>query len=190
MLLEQCDRDAVMSKVENSRVHLVRGTIDDHLVSLRNASRSRIFAGSGQLQSARTLIPGVPDRQRQKSVALLIEWPRRTDLAAAEGETEQSPMRHHVEGPLWVANLSTAAHLRECPESALSCRCSRHRQAASVARGRVKRRSPTIIEQFTVAARAMAWRIFRIPYPKSNRIACFRKGGDFSHGCAGRPARS
>jgi hypothetical protein len=66
MLLEQCDRDAVMSKVENSRVHLVRGTIDDHLVSLRNASRGRIFAGSGQLQSARTLIPGVPDRQRQK----------------------------------------------------------------------------------------------------------------------------
>jgi len=50
------------------------------------------------------------------------------------------------------------------------------------ARGSVKRRSPTIIEQFTVAARAMAWRIFRIPYPKSNRIACFRKGGDFSHG--------
>jgi hypothetical protein len=52
------------------------------------------------------------------------------------------------------------------------------------ARGRVKRRSLTIIEQFTVAARAMAWRIFRIPYPKSNRIACFHKGGDFSHGLA------
>src|SRR6516225_1734724 len=48
--------------------------------------------------------------------------------------------------------------------------------------GRVKRRSPTIIEQFTVAARDTAWRIFRILYPKSNRIACFRKGGDFSHG--------
>jgi hypothetical protein len=26
-----------------------------------------------------------------------------------------------------------------------------------------------------------AWRIFRILYPKSNRIACFRKGADFSH---------
>src|SRR6516164_2349159 len=49
-------------------------------------------------------------------------------------------------------------------------------------RGRVKRRSPTIIEQFTVAAWAKAWRIFRILYPKSNRIACFRKGGEFSHG--------
>jgi hypothetical protein len=33
MLLKQCDLAAVMSKVENGRVHLVRGTIDDHLVS-------------------------------------------------------------------------------------------------------------------------------------------------------------
>src|SRR5215813_14797472 len=49
-------------------------------------------------------------------------------------------------------------------------------------RGRVKRRSPTIIEKFTVAERATAWRIFRILYSKSNRIACFRKDGDFSHG--------
>jgi len=55
-------------------------------------------------------------------------------------------------------------------------------RTAGVGRGRVKRRSPTIIEQFTVAARDTAWRIFRILYPKSNRIACFRKGGDFSHG--------
>jgi DNA invertase Pin-like site-specific DNA recombinase len=54
-------------------------------------------------------------------------------------------------------------------------------------RGRVKRRSPTIIEQFTVAARDTAWRIFRILYPKSNRIACFRKGGDFSHGLGRKP---
>src|SRR6516164_9053458 len=53
---------------------------------------------------------------------------------------------------------------------------------AAFHRGRVKRRSPTIIEQFTVAAWAKAWRIFRIIYPKSNRIACFRKGGEFSHG--------
>ena len=49
-------------------------------------------------------------------------------------------------------------------------------------RGRVKRRSPTIIEQFTVVAWATAWRIFRIFYPKSNTIACFRKDGGFSHG--------
>src|SRR5215471_4142456 len=59
-------------------------------------------------------------------------------------------------------------------------------------RGRVKRRSPTIIEQFTVAAQATEWRIFWILYPKSNRIACFRKGGEFSHGlgqqCALRDA--
>jgi AraC-like DNA-binding protein len=50
------------------------------------------------------------------------------------------------------------------------------------ARGRVKRQSPTITEQFTVAPRATAWRIFRILHSKSNRIACFRKDGDFSHG--------
>ena len=51
----------------------------------------------------------------------------------------------------------------------------------------MKRRSPTIIEQFTVAARATAWRIFRIPYPKSNRIACFHNGGGFSHGLHPQP---
>jgi hypothetical protein len=55
-------------------------------------------------------------------------------------------------------------------------------QLAALDRGRVKRRSPTITEQFTVVARAAAWRIFRILYPKSNRIACFREGGEFSHG--------
>ena len=49
-------------------------------------------------------------------------------------------------------------------------------------RGCVKRRSPTIIEHCTVTARATAWQIFRIFYLKSNRIARFRKGGEFSHG--------
>jgi len=38
-----------------------------------------------------TLIPGVPNHQRQKSVALVIEWPRRTDLAAVEGENGTCP---------------------------------------------------------------------------------------------------
>jgi len=61
-------------------------------------------------------------------------------------------------------------------------RSSRDWRRSAIHRGRVKRRSPTITEQFTVAARAMAWRIFRILYPKSNRIACFRNGGGFSHG--------
>jgi len=124
-----------------------------------------------------------PPSELPAAIAAITQFKRcRLQRPVSSTSGTSLTMCHRVEGPLWVANLSTAAHLRECPESALSCRCSRHRQAASVARGRVKRRSPTIIEQFTVAARAMAWRIFRIPYPKSNRIACFHKGGDFSHG--------
>src|SRR6516165_1933448 len=38
-----------------------------------------------------------------------------------------------------------------------------------------------IIGQYTVAARATAWRRLRIHYPRSNRIAGFRQGTDFSH---------
>src|SRR5215469_7937636 len=48
--------------------------------------------------------------------------------------------------------------------------------------GGVKRRSPPIIGQYTVAERAAAWRKLRIHYPKSNRIAGFCRGKDFSHG--------
>src|SRR6516164_1758 len=49
-------------------------------------------------------------------------------------------------------------------------------------RGRVKRRSPPIIGQFTVVAWASEWRRLRITRAKSNRIAHFRWGNDFSHG--------
>src|SRR5262245_13562147 len=58
------------------------------------------------------------------------------------------------------------------------------------ARGRVKRRSQPIIRQYNVAARTVIWRRFRIYYLKGNRIAGFRQDKGFSHGCAGRPARS
>ena len=57
-------------------------------------------------------------------------------------------------------------------------------------RGRVKRRSPPIIEQFTVAVGVEAVRRLRINYSESNKIAHFHQGNEFSHGCAGRPARS
>ena len=57
-------------------------------------------------------------------------------------------------------------------------------------RGRVKRRSPPIIEQFTVAVGVEVVRRLRIHYSESNKIAHFHQGNEFSHGCAGRPARS
>ena len=49
-------------------------------------------------------------------------------------------------------------------------------------RGRVKRRSPPIIEQFTVAVGVEAVRRLRIHYSESNKIAHFHQGNEFSHG--------
>src|SRR6516164_10284797 len=49
-------------------------------------------------------------------------------------------------------------------------------------RGRVKRRSPPIIGQFTVAVGMEAVRRLRIHYPESNKIAHFHQGNEFSHG--------
>ena len=48
--------------------------------------------------------------------------------------------------------------------------------------GRVKRRSPPIIGQFTVAVGVEAVRRLRIHYPESNKIAHFHQGNEFSHG--------
>ena len=70
---------------------------------------------------------------------------------------------------------------------AMGQHCCERKRMTAVGRGRVKRQSPTITEQFTVAPRATAWRIFRILHSKSNRIACFRKDGDFSHGLGREP---
>jgi len=50
------------------------------------------------------------------------------------------------------------------------------------ARGRVKRRLSPIIGKFTVVAGVALLRRLRIHHLKSNRIARFRQGTDFSHG--------
>ena len=83
-------------------------------------------------------------------------------------------------GPAPVAALCRAgARGQNQTDSALGQRSAR-------GGGRVKRRSPSSIEQFTVVVRDTALRRLRMSNSKSNRITCFRQSSDFSHGLDGK----
>ena len=56
--------------------------------------------------------------------------------------------------------------------------------------GRVKRRSPRTIGNLLSLYGTAALLRLRCTYSKCNRITSFPQSSDFSHGCAGRPARS